>query len=115
MTKRKVKVVPVDPNAPRMLLDIKCDQPDYEKRAKFEYMPDAMLPKAVMVKGYTHTTLLWNGTMLYVPMWNMMGEKFWSEAALGWLKPYMFTQALWMEVPLDKLSIPHDAPHRYRD
>ena len=111
----KVLAAPVKPAKGRKLLAIKCDQPDLAKRAEYDWMQDAMLPKAVQVQGYDHTTFRWNGEMLYVPMWNMAGQRFWSEAALGWLKPWMFTKDIWVEVPLEKLSIPHDAPHRYRD
>lgn len=99
----------------KRLFSIKCKQPDLKTREKFSWMRDAVLPVAVKVKGYDHTTFKWNGTQLYVAMWNMAGDKFWTEAALGWLKPEMFTKAIWYEVPLTDLAIDHDAGFRYRD
>lgn len=102
---------------PVKLFSIKCDQPDEARRAKFDWMKDAMLPKAVRLARDTSmpTIFKWTGEMLYVARWNLLGDKFWSEAALGQVKPTDFTEASWVELPFEKLPIPYDAPFRYRD
>jgi hypothetical protein len=100
----------------RKLLDIAPTEPDLEKRAAYGFK-DSMLPVCVGLHGATTgvEVFKWNGTMLCVARMNLNGDRFWSEAALGFLKPRHFVEACWEVLPLERLPIPHSAPFRYRD